>query len=86
VDNWKHTCYNFVIDNMTKLLRFLGFYSDSDHVTHMVLDKHEKKEFSTIFSKPFNDLKKKDQERVLELAAKDFSGKFSGVIKDLSRE
>jgi hypothetical protein len=71
---------------MTKFLRFLGFYRDARHGMHMVLDKNEKKELSLIFSKPFNHLDKKDQERVLELAAKDFSGKFTGVIKELSRE
>ncbi len=71
---------------MSKILRFLGFYSNVDHTTHMVLDKDEKKEFSLIFSKPFDRLEKKDQERVLELAAKDFSGKFTKVIEELSRE
>jgi hypothetical protein len=68
---------------MKKILRFLGFNGD---VHQVMWSKDEKKEFSSLFSRPFNDLNKKDQERALELAAKDFSRKFAGVIKDLSRE
>jgi hypothetical protein len=68
---------------MARILRFLGFNRRPDEI---VLDKAEKRELSSLSAKRFDNLDPNEQERVLELGAKDFSRKFSGVIQELSRE
>ena len=52
----------------------------------VVLDKDEKKELASLSSKRFTELSNEERHRLLEIGAKDFSKKFSGVIEELSRE
>ena len=72
-----------VYTGMTRLLRFFGVRKGADKVR---LDRAEKKEFTTLSYRRFTELSHDDRRRLLEIGAKDFSQKFSGVIKDLSRE
>jgi hypothetical protein len=68
---------------MKKLLKFIGINRRPGGIA---LDKAEKKELFALSSKRFTDLDHEGRRRLLEISAKDFSRKFSGVIKDLSRE
>jgi predicted AlkP superfamily phosphohydrolase/phosphomutase len=54
-------------------------------MNRLALNQKEKKKLLTLSNKGFNKLSKTKQEELLKLGAKDFSKRFSKVIRDLSR-
>lgn len=68
---------------MKKILKFLRLNKNPEVIG---LNEADREKLSTLSSRRFTDLSHKDQREILEIGAKDFSQKFSEVIKELSRE